>query len=374
MIIGVLKETRKNEDRAALSLDTAKKIIALKHELIIEEGAGLASFINDADYASVGVKVVDRKEVFSATLILMVNAMPEIDFQYLKPNHVLVGMLEPFNKELTQNFANKKVTAFALEALPRNTRAQIMDVLSSQANIAGYKAVVLAANTYKKFMPMLMTAAGTVKAARVMILGAGVAGLQAIATAKRLGAVVEASDVRPSVKEQIESLGAKFIDVPYETDEEQQAALGEGGYAKAMPASWLTRQAKLVAEKAEQADIIITSALIPGREPPILINAETVMKMKAGSVIVDMAAGQAKNGSGNCPLTKANETIVENGVTIIGNTNLASELSSDATLLYARNIFEFIKLLFDENNSFTINLEDELISGSLLTTDGQIKK
>ena len=249
-----------------------------------------------------------------------------------------------------------------------------MDILSSQANIAGYKAVILAANTYKKFMPMLMTAAGTVKAARVMILGAGVAGLQAIATAKRLGAIVEASDVRPSVKEQIESLGAKFIDVPYETDEEKAAALGEGGYAKAMPRSWLSRQATLVAEKAEQADIIITSALIPGKEPPILINEDTVKKMKQGSVIVDMAAGQALNGSGNCPLTKADEIVYINGVTIIGNTNLASELSADATSLYARNVFEFVKLLFDENNDLKINMDDELLAGSLLTMDGQTIK
>jgi len=374
MIIGILKETKSNESRVAASLETAKKLIGLNHKVIVESGAGILSFIQDADYQNLGVKIVSRQEVFDAEIILVVNAPSAVDIENLKPNQILIGMLEPFNKELTTQLAEKKITAFALEALPRNTRAQTMDILSSQANIAGYKAVILAANTYKKFMPMLMTAAGTVKAARVMILGAGVAGLQAIATAKRLGAIVEASDVRPSVKEQIESLGAKFIDVPYETDEEKAAALGEGGYAKAMPRSWLSRQATLVAEKAEQADIIITSALIPGKEPPILINEDTVKKMKQGSVIVDMAAGQALNGSGNCPLTKADEIVYINGVTIIGNTNLASELSADATSLYARNVFEFVKLLFDENNDLKINMDDELLAGSLLTMDGQTIK
>lgn len=374
MIIGILKETKSNESRVAASLETAKKLIGLNHKVIVESGAGILSFIQDADYQNLGVKIVSRQEVFDAEIILVVNAPSAVDIDNLKPNQILIGMLEPFNKQLTTQLAEKKITAFALEALPRNTRAQTMDILSSQANIAGYKAVILAANTYKKFMPMLMTAAGTVKAARVMILGAGVAGLQAIATAKRLGAIVEASDVRPSVKEQIESLGAKFIDVPYETDEEKAAALGEGGYAKAMPRSWLSRQATLVAEKAEQADIIITSALIPGKEPPILINEDTVKKMKQGSVIVDMAAGQALNGSGNCPLTKADEIVYINGVTIIGNTNLASELSADATSLYARNVFEFVKLLFDENNDLKINMDDELLAGSLLTMDGQTIK
>jgi NAD(P) transhydrogenase subunit alpha len=277
-----------------------------------------------------------------------------------------VGLLDPFNKELKASILTKKISAFALELLPRNSRAQSMDVLSSQANIAGYKAVMLAADTYKKFMPMLMTAAGTVKAAKVIILGAGVAGLQAIATAKRLGAVVEASDVRPAVKEQIESLGGKFIDVPFETEEEKEAAEGQGGYAKAMPQSWLKRQSELVAQRAIAADIIITSALIPGREPPVLISEEVVKNMKPGSVILDMAAGMAKNGSGNCPLTKANEIIEQNGITIIGKTNLPSMVSADASSLYARNIFEFIKLLFNEKKELHINKEDELVDGCLM--------
>ncbi len=374
MIIGVLKETRKFENRVALSVDMVKKLVGQGHEVLVEQGAGLLSSIVDKDYESVGASIKSRDQIFTADLILMVRPLEDDDIDLLQSNHILVGMLEPFNKDLANKLANKKVTAFALEALPRTTRAQSMDVLSSQANIAGYKAVILAADHYKKFMPMLMTAAGTVKAARVMILGAGVAGLQAIATAKRLGAVVEASDVRPAVKEQIESLGAKFIDVPFETDEEKQIASGEGGYAKAMPQSWLDRQSLLVEEKAANADIIITSALIPGREPPVLLKEATVKKMKPGSVVVDMAAGQAHDGSGNCPLTKADEIIDINGVTIIGYTNIPSLLSADASSLYARNMVEFVQLLVDENKNVVINMDDELVKGSLITKDGETFK
>jgi NAD(P) transhydrogenase subunit alpha len=374
MIIGVLKETRKFENRVALSVDMVKKLVGQGHEVLVEQGAGLLSSIVDKDYESVGASIKSRDQIFAADLILMVRHLEDDDIDLLKSNHILVGMLEPFNKDLANKLAVKRVTAFALEALPRTTRAQSMDVLSSQANIAGYKAVILAADHYKKFMPMLMTAAGTVKAARVMILGAGVAGLQAIATAKRLGAVVEASDVRPAVKEQIESLGAKFIDVPFETDEEKQIASGEGGYAKAMPQSWLDRQSLLVEEKAANADIIITSALIPGREPPVLLKEATVKKMKPGSVVVDMAAGQAHDGSGNCPLTKADEIIDINGVTIIGYTNIPSLLSADASSLYARNMVEFVQLLVDENKNVVINMDDELVKGSLITKDGETFK
>lgn len=374
MIIGVLKETRKFENRVALSVDMVKKLVGQGHEVLVEQGAGLLSSIVDKGYESVGALIKSRDQIFTADLILMVRPLEDDDISLLQSNHILVGMLEPFNKDLANKLANKKVTAFALEALPRTTRAQSMDVLSSQANIAGYKAVILAADHYKKFMPMLMTAAGTVKAARVMILGAGVAGLQAIATAKRMGAVVEASDVRPAVKEQIESLGAKFIDVPFETDEEKQIASGEGGYAKAMPQSWLDRQSLLVEEKAANADIIITSALILGREPPVLLKEATVKKMKPGSVVVDMAAGQAHDGSGNCPLTKADEIIDINGVTIIGYTNIPSLLSADASSLYARNMVEFVQLLVDENKNVVINMDDELVKGSLITKGGETFK
>ena len=366
MIIGVLKEEKEFEARVAATPETVKKLVKLDQEIWVEKNAGISSFINDQDYVDAGAKIVARDKVLAADLILQVQAMNLKDINNLQPKQYIVGLLDPYNKELEASILAKKISAFALELLPRNSRAQSMDVLSSQANIAGYKAVMLAADTYKKFMPMLMTAAGTVKAAKVIILGAGVAGLQAIATAKRLGAVVEASDVRPAVKEQIESLGGKFIDVPFETEEEKEAAEGQGGYAKAMPQSWLKRQSELVAQKAIAADIIITSALIPGREPPVLISEEVVKNMKPGSVILDMAAGMAKNGSGNCPLTKADEIIEINSITIVGKTNLPSMVSADASSLYARNIFEFIKLLFNEKKELHINNEDELVDGCLM--------
>jgi NAD(P) transhydrogenase subunit alpha len=285
-------------------------------------------------------------------------------------------MLEPFDVENSSKLAAAGVTAFALEAAPRTTRAQSLDVLSSQANIAGYKAVLLAADLYPRFMPMLMTAAGTVKAARVLILGAGVAGLQAIATAKRLGAVIEASDVRPAVKEQIESLGAKFLDVPYETDEEREAAQGVGGYARPMPPSWLARQSALVHERAKQADVVITTALIPGRPAPTLISAETVRAMKPGSVLIDLAAGrgaeyQGRRG-GNCPLTEADKVVVRHGVTVAGYTNLASMVASDASALYARNLFDFMKLILTSEGTLNIDLADDIIAATLITRDGSL--
>jgi NAD(P) transhydrogenase subunit alpha len=372
MIIGVLKEVLEGEFRVAATPETVKKLTILNHKVYIESNAGVGASITNQMFIDAGGLIKSNADVFKADLLLKVRA-PNIDeTKKLQTNQFIVGLLEPFNKALTTQLATKKVTAFSLESLPRNTRAQSMDVLSSQANIAGYKAVILAADYYKKFFPMLMTAAGTVKAARIIILGAGVAGLQAIATAKRLGAVVEASDVRPAVKEQIESLGAKFIDVPYETEEEKNNASGDGGYAKPMPKSWLDRQSKLVAEKAIAADIIITSALIPGKEPPKLISKETVNQMKEGSVIVDMAAGLAADGSGNCPLSEGNKIIKAGGVTIIGLNNLASLLSTDASALYSRNIFEFIKLLINDQGNLYINREDELVAGALLTTEGNL--
>jgi NAD(P) transhydrogenase subunit alpha len=283
---------------------------------------------------------------------------------------MVIGMLNPFDADNTAAMAAAGLTAFALEAAPRITRAQSMDVLSSQANIAGYKAVMLAANTYQRFMPMLMTAAGTVKAARVLIMGVGVAGLQAIATAKRLGAVIEASDVRPPVKEQVESLGAKFIDVPFETDEEREIAKGVGGYARPMPASWMARQAALVHERAKLADIIITTALIPGRKAPTLISEETVKAMKPGSVIVDMAVEQG----GNCPLSELGKTVTKYGVHIIGEANLAALVAADASALYSRNVLDFLKLVFDKDGNAVINKEDEIVVATLLCSAGEVLK
>jgi NAD(P) transhydrogenase subunit alpha len=245
-----------------------------------------------------------------------------------------------------------------------------MDVLSSQANIAGYKAVIVAADRYQRFFPMLMTAAGTVKAARVVILGVGVAGLQAIATAKRLGAVIEASDVRPSVKEQVESLGAKFIDVSYETAEEKDAAEGVGGYARPMPQSWLDRQKVEVAKRVAAADVVITTALIPGRAAPVLVTEEMVAAMKPGSVIVDLAAERG----GNCPLTEAGKTVVKHGVTIVGETNLPALVAADSSALYARNVLDFLKLVLTKEGTFQVPMDDDIVAACLMTQDGEVKR
>jgi H+-translocating NAD(P) transhydrogenase subunit alpha len=288
----------------------------------------------------------------------------------LKPGATVVGMLNPFDAAGLQRLAAAGVTGFALEAAPRTSRAQSMDVLSSQANIAGYKAVMIAANAYQRFFPMLMTAAGTVKAARVVVLGVGVAGLQAIATAKRLGAVIEASDVRPSVKEQVESLGAKFIDVPYETQEEKEAAEGVGGYARPMPQSWLARQKAEVAKRVAQADVVITTALIPGRAAPVLVTEEMVRAMKPGSVIVDLAAPQG----GNCPLTEPGRTVVKHGVTLVGETNLPALVAADASALYARNVLDFLKLILPKEGGLKIDMEDDIVAACLVTHNGETRK
>ncbi|MBU9162622.1 Re/Si-specific NAD(P)(+) transhydrogenase subunit alpha [Burkholderia multivorans] len=378
MHIGVPAETRANEARVAATPETVKKYAAAGHRVSVAKGAGTAASYPDEAYAAAGAELTDQSAAFGADIVLKVQAPTDAELPSLKRGAVLVGMLEPFNAEQAAKLAATGVTGFALEAAPRTTRAQSLDVLSSQANIAGYKAVLVAASLYPRFLPMLMTAAGTVKAARVLVLGAGVAGLQAIATAKRLGAVIEASDVRPAVKEQIESLGAKFLDVPYETDEERDAAQGVGGYARPMPPSWLARQAALVHERAKQADIVITTALIPGRPAPTLISAETVQAMKPGSVLVDLAAGRGPEvdgrKGGNCPLTVADQVIVHNGVTIAGHTNLASMVASDASALYARNLLDFMKLIVTKDGVLNIDLADDIVAATLLCRDGEVTR
>lgn len=368
MKIGIPAETRPGETRVAATPETVKKLIAAKHELVVQSGAGLASSVTDEAYVAAGARIVDAAEALACQMILKVRAPNEAERAQIKQGSVVIGMLNPFDAENTAAMAAAGITAFALEAAPRITRAQSMDVLSSQANIAGYKAVMLAANTYQRFMPMLMTAAGTVKAARVLIMGVGVAGLQAIATAKRLGAVIEASDVRPPVKEQVESLGAKFIDVPYLTDEEREIAQGTGGYARPMPEAWMKRQAELVHERAKQADIVITTALIPGRKAPTLIHEETVKSMKPGSVIVDMAVEQG----GNCPLSELGKTVVKHGVHIIGEPNLATLVAADASALYARNVLDFLKLIVDKEGGLAINREDEIVAATMLCSGGEV--
>jgi NAD(P) transhydrogenase subunit alpha len=372
MRIGVPRESNLGEFRVAVTPETVKKYIAARHQVIIETGAGIAASIPDSAYEFAGAQIATAAEVFVCDLILKVRAPGADELSKIPAGSVLIGMLDPFDNTIIAAMARQGITAFALEAAPRTTRAQSMDVLSSQANIAGYKAVMMAANTYQRFMPMLMTAAGTVKAARVLILGAGVAGLQAIATAKRLGAVIEASDVRPAAKEQIESLGAKFIDVPFETDQEREIAQGVGGYARPMPAAWMQRQAHLVAERAKQADIVITTALIPGRPAPMLLSAETVAQMKPGSVVVDLAAGKGINGSGNCPLTEANQIVVKHGVTIIGMSNLPALLAADASALYARNLMDFLKLIINQEGHLSIPADDDIVTACLMCQHGQV--
>ena len=375
--IGVPSEGE-DEPRIGLTPETVKKLVSQGHRVTVQRGAGVpASYIDDA-FTAAGAELVDANTAFAAELVLKVHSPNEAELPLLKPGAVLAGMLDPFNADNNARLAAAGITAFALEAAPRTTRAQSLDVLSSQANIAGYKAVLVASNIYQRFMPMLMTAAGTVKAARVLVLGAGVAGLQAIATAKRLGAVIEASDVRPAVKEQIESLGAKFLDVPYETDEEREAAVGVGGYARPMPPSWLARQSVLVAERAKQADIVIATALIPGRPAPTLIAAETVQQMKPGSVIVDLAAGRGPEyegrRGGNCPLTEADQMVIKHGVTIVGYTNLASMVPADASSLYARNLLDFLKLFITKEGTLNIDLADDIVAATLLARDGEVTR
>ena len=371
MRIGVPLETRPEETRVAATPETVKKLISQGHSVVIQKDAGVQASQPDSAYEAVGATIGSAADAFGAEIVLKVRAPEAGELKQIKSGSVLIGMLDPFDNDNIAAMAAQGVTAFSLEAAPRTTRAQSMDVLSSQANIAGYKSVMLAANEYQRFMPMLMTAAGTVKAARVLILGAGVAGLQAIATAKRLGAVIEASDVRPAAKEQIESLGAKFVDVPYETDEEREIAKGVGGYARPMPEAWMKRQAALVAERAQQADIVITTALIPGRKPPVLLHSDTVAKMKPGSIVIDIAAGRGDNGSGNCPLTQADKIVQVNGVKIVGYTNLASMVAADASALYARNLIDFMKLIVDKDAKLVIPADDDIVTACLMCRDGQ---
>jgi H+-translocating NAD(P) transhydrogenase subunit alpha len=375
MHIGVPAETVAGETRVAATPETVNKIIAQGHTVAVQSGAGVAASVTDAAYEAVGAQITDAAGALGAELVLKVRAPTGAELPHMKPGSALVGMLNPFDAEGLQRIATAGLTSFALEAAPRTTRAQSMDVLSSQANIAGYKAVMMAADKYQRFFPMLMTAAGTVKAARVVILGVGVAGLQAIATAKRLGAVIEASDVRPSVKEQVESLGAKFIDVPYETAEEKEAAEGVGGYARPMPPSWLERQKIEVAKRVAQADAVISTALIPGRAAPVLITEDMVKSMKPGSVIIDLAAGKGADGvGGNCPLSEADRTVIKHGVTLVGETNLPALVAADASALYARNVLDFLKLVLPKDKGFTVDMEDDIVAACLMTQGGEVKR
>ena len=379
MLIGIPTETAVGETRVAITPETAKKLKALGHTLRIQSGAGVAASVTDDAFTAAGAEITDAAGAFACDLVLKVRSPSDAECVHMKAGTTLVGMLNPFDAAGLQRLATAGLTGFALEAAPRTTRAQSMDVLSSQANIAGYKAVMMAADKYQRFFPMLMTAAGTVKAARVVILGVGVAGLQAIATAKRLGAVIEASDVRPSVKEQIESLGGKFIEVSYDTPEEKEAAVGVGGYAKPMPPSWLARQQIEVAKRVAQADIVIATALIPGRPAPTLITEDMVKSMKPGSVIIDIAAGKGPKrddggAGGNCPISEADKTVVKHGVTLVGETNLPALVAADSSALYARNVLDFLKLIINKEGALHVDMADDIVAACLMTQGGEVKR
>jgi len=372
MQIGIPAEIRAAETRVAATPETVKKLAGTgHHDLLVQSGAGARCSVSDSEYVTAGATIVpSAAEVFASDIVLKVRGPEPGELPLLKSGGILIGLLAPHRRDGIEAIAKTGISAFAMEALPRISRAQGMDVLSSQANVAGYKAVMLAANAYQRLMPMMMTAAGTIKAARVVIMGVGVAGLQAIATAKRLGAMVEATDVRPETKEQVESLGAKFVEVPL-TDSEKDLAKGQGGYAREMGEDYRKRQAALIAERIKQADIVITTALIPGRPAPVLVTEDMVKSMKPGSVIVDMAVEQG----GNCPLSELDKTVIKHGVQIIGIANLPALVPADASALYARNLLNFLNLLLDlKNGQLKLNREDEIIAGSLVCIGGDVVK
>ena len=373
MRFGVPAEIRPGETRVAATPETVKKLAAGgKHSLVVQAGAGVRAAVRDAEFQAAGATIAaSAADIYAQSdIVLKVRGPEASELAALRRGSILVGLLNPYDAAGVAALARTGVAGFALEWLPRITRAQAMDVLSSQANIAGYKAVVVAADEYGRFMPMLMTAAGTVKAARVLVLGAGVAGLQAIATAKRLGAVIEAFDVRPAVKEQVESLGAKFVEVPVSEEEKRQAETA-GGYAREMSEDYKRRQSALIDERSKAADIIITTALIPGRPAPVLVREETVRGMKPGSVIVDLAVEQG----GNCPLSEPDRVVVKHDVKIVGHTNLAAMLAADASALYARNVLNFVNLLVDpKSGELKLDRADEIIAGALVCIDGTVVK
>ena len=369
MKLAILKERREGERRVAATPDTVKKYKALGLEVAVETGAGTNAHFSDQDFIGAGASIAPgmTEALAGADIILCVRGPDDAEIGAMKKGAVLTALLAPYTeKDVAAKLAAKGVNAFAMEFLPRISRAQAMDVLSSQANLAGYKAVIDAAATFGRAMPMMMTAAGTIAPARVLVMGAGVAGLQAIATARRLGAIVSATDVRPATKEQVESLGATFVAV---MDEEFKQAQTTAGYAKEMSKDYQARQATLIADTIRKQDIVITTALVPGRKAPVLVSEAMVQTMKPGSVIVDLAAEQG----GNCPLTKPGEVTVAHGVTIMGYTNLPSRLAVDSSSLYARNLLNFVSLIVDKKTgALALDWNDEIVKGAGLTRDGEI--
>ncbi len=363
MTIGLLKEPHP-ETRVSLLAEAVATLTKKGITVLVESGAGEKAFCNNADYEKAGAKIVDANEIASSADIILSIHRPSPPVISHLPSVIFIGVYQPlFNGVTMMDWASKGITTFSLDMLPRTTRAQSMDVLSSQANIAGYKAVLTAANLYGRYFPMFMTAAGSIAPAKVLILGAGVAGLQAIATAKRLGAVVEVFDTRPAVKEEVMSLGAKFVEVEGAAD-----ASKAGGYAVEQSEEFLQRQKAKIAESIAKADIVITTAQIPGRKAPILITEEMINAMRNGSVIIDIAAATG----GNTPVTKNNETIVHNGVSIVGNSNLQATLPSDASKLYGKNILNFLQLIITKEGTINLNWEDDLVKGSCITHGGEV--
>lgn len=365
MKIGILKETQKGENRVAISPTIAKQFIAKGFEILTEKDAGKNSSFKNSDYSAIEAKVEERGVIFKeADVLVKINPFDEDDLKLVNKGQILMSQLfYKSNPELIEAIAATGATAFSMDAMPRISRAQDMDVLSSQSNLAGYKAVILGAYEMTKIFPLMMTAAGTITPSKVLIYGVGVAGLQAIATAKRLGAVVEATDIRTETKEQAESLGAKFISVD-NTGEES-----EGGYAKEASEDYARRQKEAVNKSLFQADLVITTANIPGRKAPVLITEEQVSQMKNGAVIVDLAASQG----GNCEVSKMNKTVVKNGVKVIGTTIAPESVATNASELYGKNMLNFINHLTEENK-MKWELEEEITDGTLIVKEGEIRK
>ena len=367
MKIAVLKERRFEETRVAATPESVKKLIGLKHTVAVETGAGANAGLRDEDFTAAGATVGSAADVLKgADIVFKVRAPDAAELATYPKGAALLGLLDPYSaKAEAAAYAAAGVTAVAMEFVPRITRAQSMDVLSSQANLAGYRAVIEGSQLYGRALPMMMTAAGTVAAAKVFVMGAGVAGLQAIATARRLGGVVSATDVRPASKEQVASLGAKFIAVE---DEEFKAAETAAGYAKPMSPEYQAKQAELVAAHIAKQDIVVTTALIPGRPAPVLVTEAMVKSMRPGSVVVDLAVTQG----GNCPLSKPDQVVDVDGVKVIGFTNLPGRIAADASALYARNLLALLPLLTGENAAFGPKWDDEIVKAAVLTKDGQV--
>ena len=369
MRIAVAREAGAGEPRVAATPETVKKLIGLGAELVVQAGAGSAAGILDSEYEAAGATIAKtiQDSVRDADVVLKVHRPSEAEVKNYKQGALVIAIMDPFGNEAAlEAMANAGIVAFAMELMPRITRAQVMDVLSSQANLAGYRAVIDAAAEYGRALPMMMTAAGTVPAAKVFIMGAGVAGLQAVATARRLGAVVTATDVRPAAKEQVESLGAKFIAVE---DEEFKQAETAAGYAKEMSKEYQAKQAALVADHLKKQDIVITTALIPGRPAPRLITGEMVRSMRPGSVIVDLAVERG----GNCELSKPGEVADVGGVKVVGHLNMAGRLAASASALYARNLYAFLEILIDKNaKALAVDWNDDIVKATALTRDGAV--